>query len=261
MAGPPTLIAVGNSHLAAVLSAFEVWAEPTLSVVPVFLWDQALQPAWTVTDGVVAYGAAFTAALHGAARNHPGAPAICCWGSNAHFSTALMPKGPPLDFVLPSIPGPGPDLPPDPALNLVPNDMVREHVANSIRPYAGLPRATHDALSGLVWSVPPPPPLADTAGVHALVADTLEPKLARQVRPNRIASPSVRLKLWHLAVEAMRARLAEIGTHFLDTPPLALDEAGFLRSDLAADALHANAAYGRMLIDHLAATIAAHQDR
>lgn len=256
MAGRPTLIAVGNSHLAAVLSAFEAWAEPTLSVVPVSLWDPALQPAWTVAKGVVTYGTAFTAELQEAGRTHPGADAICCWGSNAHFSTALMPKGPPFDFVLPWMP----DLPPDPARNLVPYDMVREHVANSIRPYAGLLRATRDALSGPVWSVPPPPPLADTARVHALVADTLEPKLARQVRADRIASPSVRLKLWYLAVEAMRAMTAEIGAHFLEPPPLALDEAGFLRSDLAADALHANATFGRMLIDHLAATNAAHQD-
>ena len=246
------VLGIGNSHLTTFLGGMETWVDAPLQIVPVSLWDPALQPSWEVTSGGVRYGDAFVAAVQAAADRYPSAPALCFWGSNAHFSTALLLDAPRLDFVLPD----RPDLPPDPAATLMPFDLVAGHVASSIRNHVGLLELVRAAVTGPVYVPPPPPPVRDDRRFRSLLLSMDDEPLVRRVGGGRIAPASVRLKLWLLARDTMREMTTQAGAIFLPVPQEAVEPDGFLRLEYASDALHAAEAYGQLVGQSLAERLA-----
>lgn len=102
-------------------------------------------------------------------------------------------------------------------------------------------------LPARVLFVAPPPPVA---------LDRLEGHFP----PERIAAfsgleleaPANRLRLWHHHCAVLRSICDARGIAFVDPPAAALDGEGFLATDYAgADPMHANPAYGKLLLDKL----------
>jgi len=255
----PLLIAIGNSHLDALFDAAQsdTARRGRLRVNKVSLLDPALQPTWRMVDKQIAYGEAFTAAV--ASFGRPDAPRLCFWGSNAHFSSAILSGaiqagGRPFDFVLPEMP----ECPPDPTLELAPYDVVREHLAVSIHAHVGLLRMVRTSTKGTLWSVPPPPPVRGDmlyrrlgARIAAMQGPDPDAQPERLLPPREIAPPRVRLKLWRLALMIMRNVTATEGATFLEPPDETMDADGFLLPRFEADSLHANPHYGEALMHRI----------
>ena len=108
-----------------------------------------------------------------------------------------------------------------------------------------------------------PPPKHDNEKLRSLLAR--EPVLLEWVKALKatpetigITDPFVRLKLWYLLQDMFREAAEKYGGIFIAAPAEAQDENGFLKEELwAPDVTHANAEYGRLMLDKVLAELKA----
>lgn len=94
-----------------------------------------------------------------------------------------------------------------------------------------------------------PPPKEDDAHIMAH-AETAFAKAG--IKEIGVTDAGTRLRLWQLQQDAVRRFCAAHDLVYLPRPEAAVDPAGFLRRDYYAnDATHANAEYGRLVLDQL----------
>jgi len=162
-------------------------------------------------------------------------------GGGAPVMLSLLEYPRRFDFVLPS----APDLPLDETREIVPAEALRavltEASASHIESIAGIVRAA----SAPITQLHPPPPLADEA--------LIKPHLAWNGVAHVVAAKWLRYKFWRLHCEVMDAACESHGIRSRLPPRSVLDDQGFLRPGLHADAVHGNAAYGRLVLDDLRA--------
>lgn len=105
------------------------------------------------------------------------------------------------------------------------------------------------AFPGRVFHVNSPPPKGDNAYIKKNAEGYFrsEGKVVLNVNP-----PGMRRRLWLIQSQALSRMCSQLGIEFVDGPNDALDEEGFLaRSAYGADATHANAAYGELMLQKL----------
>lgn len=92
----------------------------------------------------------------------------------------------------------------------------------------------------------PPPPLLDWSQVEEL------PKQLEEMQHLGPAPEAMRLQLYHMQTRILRNYAASRSACFIDVPPTALDDRGFLdRRYIDRDPTHANGLYGRLLFEHI----------
>ncbi len=188
-------------------------------------------------------------------------PVYSFFGGSAHSALSLWEHQRPFDFVLPWDSG-------------TPLEPDREHVpVAAVRQTLELLGARHDRMlcmlarhaRGPVVHFGPPPPVGDT---HSILKEQLRkrPSAAAASKPSQegaggalqirvpagtakgFSPPWLRLKVWRLEVATIAARCESLGISFRAAPAAATDALGFLKPEYVADLVHANAAYGKLLL-------------
>jgi hypothetical protein len=140
------------------------------------------------------------------------------------------------DFVLAE----APHLPLEPGTEIIPYDGVHELVRRMFKKrFSLITRIAHVAPGRLVQFAPPPP-VTDKWLQRVLAKRNAQGKQL----PNRV----LRWKIWRLGVAVFRQHAEACGVRFIDCPPEALDDDGFMRDELVRNLTHGNVEFGRLLL-------------
>jgi len=165
-------------------------------------------------------------------------------GGNDHCVICLANDARRFDFVLPE----APDLPIDPAAELVPAGLLRAELKRRVTPRLEMLAALRAAVNGRLVHIESPPPVPAAAFIESS-PDTFGPVLAAR----GVAPAGFRYKMWRLHSGLYSQACAELGVEFLPVPKEMQDEHGMLVQPAWRDATHANAIYGRRVLAQLAA--------
>jgi hypothetical protein len=158
---------------------------------------------------------------------------ICCFLGGRYPIALMLRKHPrPFDFVLPD----EPELPIEADAEIIPAGIMRRVVERGARRSLQTLAKIVEATRGSVYQFEPPPPVGESSG--------LKMGLERAY---------LRLKVWRLHSAIVREHADRLGAGFVPHPPQAVDDAGFLRGEYCLTSTHANAAYGSLVLDQIAA--------
>lgn len=185
-----------------------------------------------------------------------GRKVVIVWLGNQHLLTYLFAPSPLFDlFVFDR-----PDLDVAPGLQIVPEIAVRTHLEGSfdtLHPH--IERLQRAGCQPVLCGTPPPK--GNNAKLRTLLArETYFVKTAAEMGLNideiELSPPWLRLKLWIVLQSLMEEIARRHGVEFVSVPDSVQTEEGFLKEEYwEKDATHANAEYGRVMLDHLAATL------
>jgi hypothetical protein len=165
-------------------------------------------------------------------------------GGNVHNQLGLVRHPRPFDFVLPS----EPDLPSGDG-ELIPSGALETVLHKRMTTELTLLRLLKRHAQGPMYHLESPPPVADDEYIRA----SIDPYFVeRGVGELGIVSPLLRYKLWRLYSGLVRRACVALRINFVPCPAEAMTN-GFLRTELCANATHANERYGSLLLAQLEA--------
>ncbi len=242
MAALRKIVVVGDSHTYAIQVALQAgWTPPA---------GTEITARWFARpkNGKIIGDVAFDDVLAECAALGPDDLVVSSAGGNKHAMIGLVQH--PVPFDLMDADGASAAL--AQGVTLIPRAVFRSYFdyemhCNDCDRVAALDRAGPQRTLHLA----PPPPKDDIAHIlnrpeaHFAASGILE----RGVTPS-----ALRLRIWELQVAVTRDILAADGIGLVPPPPGTRTDAGFLHPDFyAADATHANAAYGVRVLDQIAA--------
>jgi hypothetical protein len=186
-------------------------------------------------------------------RFSEGRSAAISWCGNQHHQFFLFAPSPLFDFVMAS----RPDLPLEETAELVPEAMVRQVFWPTVAILGAMLGELASKGCSRAFVLGTPPPKGDDDRVRAYLS--AEPGLVALAAERGFAiadvpltPPLVRLKLWRVVQEMMAELAGANGASFVEVPPEAQDDTGFLRPEYwVPDATHANHVYGQLLLNRL----------
>ena len=244
----PTVLAIGSSHLVAILAAYkrlqEIGAAP-FRLVAIQANEERFRGGPTrMVDGF-AINVALAAEVERLSREIRPDHVLASLGGNVHNAVGLVNHPQPFDFLLPE----SPDEPLHPAAEAIPYALVVATVRARNQHFAAMTRAAH-ALTGKLpmHQLCSPPPIGDEAHIRAHPGF-----FGERIEEHGVAPARLRYKLWRAYRAALIAVSDELGIGFLDVPEASMDEHGYLRSDLfGSDPTHGNGRYGRLVLEQVA---------
>jgi hypothetical protein len=170
-------------------------------------------------------------------------------GGTAHWLLGLLEHPRPFDFELEAEPGSGSARALLPGREQVPAALIRAALAHSSL-YAhqrSLRRFLAERLPRPLAQIESPPPPFDARHIQRY------PGYYRDLIGERgVAPAALRHKLWRLHSQLVAEECAALGVEFLPAPPIVKTADGYLVPEaLAPDPTHANAWYGRRLIEQM----------
>lgn len=251
---------VGDSHYASIALAAQatlpqrtagagtdVWFFDT--------WKYGLTYPFTVVEGdewVV--NPDLTATMREIAGEYEAAYLFTVLGGGHHHAMTLIEGDHPFDVIVPS----RPDLPLRRDVPLVSARMVQDIFLQMIAlPFMmmacfrrGFPDLPYEQIE-----------CPSANGDDAFVREHLD-QFFRDHYPDealeRIAPRSLRLKAWLLQSDMYERKCEELGIGYVHAPAPSLDTDGYLKPEYhGSDGTHANAAYGRLVLDQLEARVGA----
>ncbi len=227
-----TLFCIGHSHVACVARAA---ADGNVPLVALNFWD--LPGAIEHVDGAPTFSPAFREQL----AQHAG-PIFSMIGGAAHGVLGMLVHPRRFDFVLPL----QPDLPLDPAAEILPAMAVRGMLESLMADYLSLMAQLRELCNGTLFHIEPPPPYADAERMHADIPWPLYPGMCQEISP-----ACFRLKLWRLHTLILADWCRANGAQLLRCPTEAMDGDGYMLEPFYGDGAHANAAYGKLVLDQM----------
>jgi hypothetical protein len=175
--------------------------------------------------------------------------AVLCFASGAfgfHLSAFNSPR--PFDFAIPE----REDLELAPGAEIIPYDLMVQAAMRGNLQWSQIISTAVECGVGEVFSVCVPPPVASfDPFLPTLTTESIKSRLDRWGEGPK----ALRYKMWHVQVHADCKKAVAAGAKFLWPPVAAADEAGFLRREFSADIIHANGAYGHLVLEQLAASL------
>jgi hypothetical protein len=149
------------------------------------------------------------------------------------------------DFVLPN----QPDLPLSDRTEIIPPRLLEARLRKNVHAVVEfvplLKRLVGERTT--IYSVQSPPPIPDSD--YIMKGNSA---FRKQLDEFGVAPPLLRYKLWALQSHIYEQELTDAGTVFLSNPPLATDEAGFMRPEgWHPDGVHASAWFGELILMQL----------
>jgi len=141
-----------------------------------------------------------------------------------------------------------PDLPVDPAADIIPAGLLRAELKRRITPRLDMLAALRAVVKGRLVHLESPPPVPAAAFI-ASKPDTFSQVLAER----GVAPAGFRYKMWRLHSALYAQACAALGVEFLSAPRQMQDAQGMLVAPAWRDATHANALYGRHVLAQLGA--------
>jgi hypothetical protein len=240
------LIGVGHSHLHSVVNAWKEFASSPTSGICLSAFqmlDARYQPFREVVDGQLIVNANLVADVRQVADS-PDAKFFLYAGGSEHVRWGLINDPRPFDFVTPST------IMDDEALHgeVFPYEMLvalgRQAGEQLTAPLAFVRSLTDQPIYQLC--LPPPVSGADLGRVK------LGAMFEEGSRKYGIAPDPFRVRVWQICVEGLRRACHEKGVLFLEAPQEMIGADGCLvPGAVGHDAVHANALYGRLLLDQL----------
>jgi hypothetical protein len=129
-----------------------------------------------------------------------------------------------------------PELPIEPEAEIVPVEAMRAVLEKGAQQSLQMLEKIVEAAKGNVYHFESPPPVGESSML----------KMGS-------AQPFVRYKLWRLHSEIVREYSERVGAQFVPRPDKAVDDSGFLRPEYCLTSTHANAAYGALILEQIAA--------
>lgn len=244
------LLCIGHSHLRCVREAAELAADSLsaagITINTLVLQQPRMNPDLTAADPDAEW---LTDAQHHEllALAEDADDVLLSVGGNAHIVFGLVEHAQPFDFVMDPVPTLATGRQP------VPRALVHAALAGSslYRRHSALRHRLHGILRGAVRSplaqIESPPPARDDAHIRR------HPGFYRDLIAERGVAPAVlRHKLWRLHSALVAQDCHDHDIAFIAAPLAVQDAAGYLAAPaLADDPTHANAWYGRRLIEQL----------
>ncbi len=223
------LLCIGHSHVACVALAAKTAAYPLEAL---NFWQRP--GAIRQESG----GPRFDITVERRLRDHEGLVFLMVGGA-AHVEVGLLVHPRRFDFVLPA----EPDLPLDPAGELISALAVRRILESMMKDYLALMSLIRGLCAGRVVQVEPPPPSDDPERMQADIPWALFPGRCREVSP-----AALRYKLWRLHSQVLSDWGAANGVDLLPAPAASMDANGCLRGPYYGDGVHANERYGALVL-------------
>jgi hypothetical protein len=223
------IVCIGHSHLGCVQRAA---AAQGAALTALNFWN--LPDAFVGEPGSRRLDPAIAALLRGAIFSFV--------GGASHNVVGLVAHPEPFDFVLPA----KPDLPLDDGARILPAAAVREAIRADLQAYYDIIDMIRLEAKGPVFHMQSPPPFGDSA---AMVETIYWPNFPG--RPHKVAPKYLRYKLWRLHSQMVREFCEARRIGFIAHPPEVTDAEGFLAKEYFHDSVHANAAYGALVIGQM----------
>ena len=249
------LVCVGSSHLHAIRAAVEDRARAgslPFSFRGFQLLDDRYQPEFRVLDGKHVFNAAFDDDFcHQLEQSSP--PLIFTYlGGAEHVILALVRNARPFDIIDPS----DPDGRSDPEAEIIPFDVMFSTCCERIN---FMPLWFHHLreLADLpLCQIGLPPPI--TGDEH--IISRAGPGFREQLAQYGVAPARLRQKVWRLCLAATRHVCQQHGVDLIEPPQDAIDADGCLKVQYRGyDEVHANRAYGDLLLDRMLHVAARYQ--
>ena len=131
---------------------------------------------------------------------------------------------------------------------MVPTSMVRQSLKAHLKVMVDALLQLKQQTALPVLFVSPPPPYRSSETIVELMS--AKRSIDKQAMQQPMHS-SVRLKVWRVADEILRAEMERIGVPFLEVPSGSVDADGYLLPEMFGDGFHAGTAYGQLVLDAL----------
>jgi len=251
-------ILIGESHYAAIATA----AQETLAFTPekrgcdlIFFdaWKHSLRYPFTVeTDGQTVLNPDMAQSISTIAYNYDKVELITVLGGGHHLALTLLDNGHPMDVILPD----RPDLSLRDDATLVSVDFAKAIFLQLIAtPFTSL-ACLKAAFPELPFAqIECPPANGDDDYVRSHLGNYFEANYSPE-QLDAISSPAQRYKFWKLQSEMYADKCLELGIDYMRVPEPAISADGFLKPEhFGSDSTHANAAYGRIILDTIEARL------
>jgi hypothetical protein len=240
------ILVVGHSHAKALLDNMREHGGPPTS------GEVSLRPldAHNAIWGLAGPGLDDRATMFNKAiEMAEGRSVALLWDGNQHSSLFLVEQPVPFDLAPRGLE----HLPLQDGAVIVPEAVVRARFRGTLGLLYPLVSAIQSRPDSALTLVGTPPPKRGE-GLRALALN--EGVFFAGPTGLRLTPPSIMLKLWFVLQDVYREVASEVGIRFVPAPESTRDEDGFLKEEFwAADATHANAEYGRVMISHLAQSL------
>jgi hypothetical protein len=242
----PTVVAIGNSHLAALQFALKTVDATTLPfrLVCLPLTLARYQPYWSTENGARVLNQLFDNDAREAIERERPIAILCFAASGLAFAAGSFNRSRPFDFIIPG----HETLERLPDAQIVPYDLMIEMAMSEVDVWLQIPTLARAASDVPVWSICIPPPVAS---FDPFLLTTKHEVIKARIQKSGVAPKAFRYKMWLLQTEAERQKAQGMGAAFLPPPAAALDDAGYRRPDASQDLLHGNAAYGRLILQQI----------
>jgi hypothetical protein len=246
----PTVVAVGNSHLMTVWGvkySADACTAPFRVVCLRCIVPQYV-PLVTGEGNARRMNADFLSDVKTLIDVERPAAVLCFSSDSFGFAVGAFKSPRPFDFALPG----RDDLELIPGAEIIPYGLMAEAALLANTYWSQMISVAVECGHAPVYSVCVPPPVASFEPfLPTLSNDSIRSKLERFGE----APKALRYKTWHVQAEADCRKAAAAGAGFLRPPAEALDDDGFLGADFAGDLIHANPAYGNLILRQLADAI------
>jgi hypothetical protein len=173
-------------------------------------------------------------------------------GGNGHNIMGLLRHQVPFDFVLPE----ASHLPLEAGAQVIPYGAMRALLERRLKYERNTFEAMRRQYPGPYLHLESPPPPRD----DDYVVKSLDDFFRNKNSPDGIVSAALRYKLWRLHSTIVQSFCEALGMTFVRTPVEACDPDGYLAPQAYANATHANAWYGGLLLRQVEAIVTAGQD-
>lgn len=227
-----TPLCIGHSHVACISEAAACSHDP---IVALNFWD--LGNPVVEDEAGVRLRADVAQRIH----QHPG-PVFTMMGGSTHIVLGLLVHPRPFDFVLPT----QPDLPLMEGAEILSVSAIAATMHEQTDYYIALMQSVAAVAQYPVAHMQAPPPHRDGARIARDIIWAMYPDMRQEVAP-----AIFRYKMWRLHTQIIEQACVDVGIEFIPCPARAVDAEGFLLEDYYKDGVHANHAYGTLLIEQM----------
>ena len=178
---------------------------------------------------------------------------LCC-GGGEHVGISLF-NNRPFEVYMPDD-GPQQEISGD--CDVIPYDVLFATCASFVaEPVPFVQRIRSLSSLPMYHILPPPPPAGQDCA-----RDRVPPIFCELIDKFGFAPAPLRHKVWHICCTAARQIYQDMGISVIEPPAEAMDERGFLAPQYAGvDLVHANEAYGALVVDRMVSIAANHASR
>lgn len=234
---PLRIVAIGNSHLAAIIKGVKGFREANPQQPVKFSFVQLNNAEFRPPLKEGKFNPTITKVIEDAEAD----VILSCVAGNAHNVVGLVNHPTPFDFILPE----EPELELNEAADVLPFELLKAHMKEVLRGSAFRTLAAmKDAVRVPILHLESPPPIASAD----YIIEGPETVFGERLKELGVAPASLRYKLWRLHSALVRDACTELGIHYVPVPKSVQANDGMLIESCWGNATHGNELFGHELL-------------